>query len=114
MDVKKLQELGGIIPPTPVKQEVTWQPPEGDPVTFTVHIKKLSGGALERLWTKTSKDQSNAAALIADAVFLGDEGKEKFSYQQAFDLSPTLMDELIQAIDAVNPIKRRTVAAAKN
>jgi hypothetical protein len=114
MQIKELQELGGFVSPTPEKQEVTWHPPTGEPVTFSVHIKKLSGGAIERLWSKTSSDQSNAAALIAASVTLGDDGKDQFTYQQAFDLEPTLMEVLLGAVDKVNPLKKRSVSDAKN
>ena len=114
MDLNRLRELGGFVPPTPEKQEVTWQPIEGEPVTFSVHIKKLSAGTIEKLWSKTGQDRSHMAALIAEAVMLGDEGKERLSYDQAFDLDPSLAESLILAIDTVNPLKRRSVTAAKN
>lgn len=114
MDLTKLQEIGGFVPSAPVKKEVIWQPVEGESVTFTVHIKKLSAGSVERLWSDTRKDRSHAAALIAESVLLGDEGTERIPYDKAFELELSLANVLMEAVDSVNPTKAKTVAAAKN
>jgi hypothetical protein len=114
MDFAELQKIGGFVPSEPLKTDVTWTPPEGDQVTFAVHVKRLSAGALERLWSENRKDRSHSAALIADAVTLGEKGEERLSYEQAFQLAPSLATALLDCIDRINPQKKQTVAAAKN
>jgi hypothetical protein len=111
MDLAELQKIGGFVPLEPVTTDVTWTPPEGDQVTFTVLVKRLSAGSLERLWTDARKDRSHSAMLIAESVLLGEE---RLTYEQAFQLAPSLATALLDCIDRVNPQKKQTVAAAKN
>lgn len=113
MDLAELQKIGGFVPSEPVQQEVSWTPPEGEPVTFAVHIRKLSAGSIERLWSDTRKDRSHMAGLIAESVLLGDKGDGRLTYDQAFSLDPTLAEAFVTAIDQVNPLKKRSVANAK-
>ncbi len=120
MDLKQLQELGGIVPPTPVEQTVSWTriADNGEEVTetFAVRIKKLSAGEMERLWddARANPSRSHMAALIAASLHLGDDGKERISYDQAFTLDLTLMEALLDAVDKVNPFQRRKGKAPKN
>jgi hypothetical protein len=116
MDLKQLQELGGFVPKLPIKRPVTWQPvnddgtPKGDELTFDVFIRKLSFGALERLFDdKQPIDRQRMSAYIADAVSLGDEGKQRISYQQAMELEPTLATALMNAVGEVNSVKKQEV-----
>lgn len=114
MDLSQLQELGGFVSSTPVKHEVTWSPPEGESVTFTVHIKRLSAGVVERLWSDPRKDRSSSAILIAEAVFLGDDGAQSVPYEMAFNMAPSLANALLEAIETVNPTRKRKAGIAKN
>jgi hypothetical protein len=114
MDLAELQKIGGFVPSEPVKVKVDWNPPEGEPVSFDVHVRKLSAGALERLWVDTRTDQSSSATMISTAVLLGDKADQRLTYDQAFQLEPSLATALLEAVDQVNPRKKRTVAAAKN
>lgn len=120
MDLKQLQELGGIIPSTPVERTVAWTriADGGEEVTdtFTVRIKKLSAGEMERLWedARANPTRSHMAALIASCLHLGDDGKERISYDQAYALDLALAESLLDAIDTVNPLKRRRGNAPKN
>jgi len=109
MDIETLRELGGFVSPTPVEREVTWQPknedgtPRGEPVTFTVRIKKLSAGASERLWITDDDparaDRSRRATLLAESMFLGDR---LITYEEAFQLDPTLATQFTKEVNAVN------------
>ena len=119
MDIETLRELGGIVSPTPVDRDVTWQPrnedgsPRGEPGTFTVRIKKLSAGLSERLWVKdddpAKADRSTQAALLAESMFLGER---LITYEEAYQLEPTLATEFAKAVNAVNGWG--SGAAAKN
>jgi uncharacterized protein YcnI len=119
MDLKQLQDLGGFVPQQPVTKEVTWSRlgPDGEDVTdtFTVHVRKLSSGMIERLWAEAGKkpDQSYSARMIAATVLLGDDGTTELSYDEAFRLDPTLAEALLEdAVHPVNPLNRRK--AVKN
>jgi hypothetical protein len=48
--------------------------------------------------------------IISESVLLGDEGSERFTYEDAFNLEPSLAEALISAANAVNG----TEAAPKN
>lgn len=116
MDLKKLRDMGGIVPSAPVKTEVSWtHVAEGGEVTdtFTVHIKKHSFGTIERLFAVDGADpeRSRAAVLISESVMLGDDGSERISYEDAFQLDAGLAKVLMDAISAVNGTGG---AAAKN
>ena len=115
MDIETLRQLGGIVSPTPVEREVTWQPrdeegsPRGEPVTFTVRIRRLSAGMSERLWVRddagksngdaTKADRSSQAALLAASLYLGDR---LFTYEEAYQLDPKLATEFIKRVNEVN------------
>jgi hypothetical protein len=114
MDLSKLQELGGFVPPTPVKRQVTWTPDEGESVTFTVHIKKLSAGQIERLYRDPRRDRSISALMISETLLLGDDGKETMPFEKAFEIVPSLANALLEVIEDINPISKRKVVAAKN
>jgi hypothetical protein len=113
MDLKQLQELGGFVPKAPIKRSVKWQPlnedgtPKGDELQFDIFIRKLSFGSLERLFDdKQPMDRARMSAYIADAVCLGEGGKQRLSYQQAFDLEPTLATAFMSAVGEVNGVKK--------
>jgi hypothetical protein len=119
MDLKQLQDLGGFVPQAPVTKEVTWSRlgPDGEDVTdtFTVQVRKLSAGMVERMWAEAGKkpDQAYSARMIAETIRLGDNGATELTYDQAFLLEPTLAEALLeQAVHSVNPLNRKR--AAKN
>jgi hypothetical protein len=115
MDLQWLRDNGGIVPQTPVTREVSWTHPgpDGQDVTdtFTVRVKKLSAGAIERLYAESGKRTrtSYSATMIAETIVLGEEGDERLTYEQAFDLDPTLAEVLLRdAVHHVNPVRRRS------
>jgi hypothetical protein len=121
MDLKTLRERGGIVPSAPVKREVEWKHAVdgvGEVTdTFTVHIRKLSCGTIDRVYAAArsvtkNKDAeiSERALIISESVLLGDEGSERFTYEDAFNLEPSLAEALIAAANAVNGAE----AAPKN
>jgi hypothetical protein len=118
MDLKQLQDLGGFVPQAPVIKEVAWSHlnDEGQEVTdtFTVHVKKLSAGMVEKLWADAGKkpDQSYAARMITETIRLGDDGMSELTYEQAYLLDPSLAETLLEQVHAVNPLNRKR--AAKN
>lgn len=108
MDLKQLREKGGIVPSTPVKHEVSWThaAEDGSEVTdtFTVHVRKHSFGTIERMFATDPKDpeRSRAAVAISESIMLGEDGSERISYADAFQLDAALARLLIRAINQVN------------
>lgn len=107
MNLKQLREKGGFVPLTPVAKELTWTPPgSDDSFQFTVHIRKLSFGAVEKLWGGLDKDadKSRIASFLSSTILLGEDGKEALTYQDAYQLEPSLATVFIEAVNAVNGI----------
>ena len=108
MDLQQLRERGGIVPSAPVKREVSWTHPDADGQevtdTFTVHVVKLRFGAIERLLGPDPKDpeSSQRALLISESIRLGEDGADRLSYADAFQLEPRLARALLDAINVVN------------
>lgn len=112
MDLKTLREKGGIVPSAPVKQEVTWEHKAEDGSdltdTFTVFIRRLSCGVIDRI-RSAARDEakgeavlSERALIISEAVLLGEDGSERLSYEDADALEPSLAAALTAAVNAVN------------
>lgn len=106
MDLKQLKAKGGIVTAVPVPKEVTWihrDETTGESIedVFTVHILKQSFGSIERLFLGAA-DRSRSAAFIAACVLFGEGGKERISYEDAFQLDPSLAAALVVAANEVN------------
>lgn len=120
MELQWLRDNGGLVPQTPVIKEVSWThaDPDGADVTdtFTVRVRRLSAGEVERLWEVRAKDsdRSYTAAVLSSCVLLGDAGDTRLSYEDAFRLDPGLAEALLEdAVQVVNPLRRKR-APAKN
>lgn len=120
MDLQWLQDRGGLIPQSAIEtREVSWTHPgpDGQDVTdtFTVRVKKLTVGEVERLIAESGRKPglSYSATMISETVLLGDEGDARLTYEQAFQLDPMFADRLLaEAVQKVNPLHRRP--SAKN
>lgn len=97
MNLKELRAQGAFISGAPVVKSVTW-----NDTTFDVHIKRLSFGDYERLFTDDPEERSRSARLLSDCVLLGDGGKDALSYKDAYRLEPSLARVLIDAVNEVN------------
>jgi hypothetical protein len=112
MKLQDLKDKGGFVPSAPVPVEVTWTRagPDGAEVsdTFTIHVKRQSFGAIERLLLvdDKDKDRSQSARFIAETVCLGEKGKEAISYADAYALEPSLAGVFLKAINEVNGTAR--------
>ncbi len=109
MKLAELQNLGGFVPIEPVKVEVSWKHiPEGQEEekvdTFDVYVRRRSFGSVERLFLSDDDERSKIARFIAESVLLGEE-KEKMTYEQAYQLEPSLGKALMDAVNKVNGSK---------
>ncbi|KAF0804932.1 hypothetical protein A6D6_02696 [Alcanivorax xiamenensis] len=109
MNLNELKQAGGFASDQLVKRQITWKKSPEDTVTFEVHIAKPSYGEMERIMGEEGR--SKGAAMIALCVRLGEHGDEPISYDQAYDMLPSLVDALTKVVIEVNGIKKD---AAKN
>lgn len=115
MNLKELKARGGFISPIPVKRDVEWKhidPTSGEEVTdkFSVFVKRQSFGAIERLFV-ANDDRSKSATFISECILLGDDAKDRMTYEDAYQLDPGLAAVLVKAINEVNQTDK---GAAKN
>lgn len=106
MNLQQLLDKGGFVDVAPVQVPVTWtrQNAKGEEVVdkFNVWVRKRSFGTFERV-AALGQDRSRAATMLSECVLLGD-AQEPISYEQAFQLEPTLAWVLIAAVkDASAP-----------
>lgn len=112
MKLADLRSRGGIVDRAPIPKEVTWTRTDADGVelsdTFTIYVRKHSFGALERLFTPDEKahDRSRSAYAISESIYLGEGGVESISYEDAFQLDPTLAAVFLKALNEVNGKKK--------
>ncbi len=103
MKLAELKEKGGFVSADLVAKEVKWT--RGDEeLTFTIYVKRQSFGAMEKLFSAEG-DQSKSAKFISECIFLGENGKERISYEDAYQLDPGLAAVFAQAVNEVNGAK---------
>lgn len=108
MDLKQLRAQGAFIKVPPVPTEVTWihdDPETGEEHTdtFTVHVRRMSVGWLDRVFLPGSdKSRSRTALLISEGILFGDSGAERMSYEDAYDLDFGLAAVLLGAFTKAN------------
>lgn len=115
MKLDELRARGGLIDPTLVKKDVTWKKTDADgnteDVSFSVFVRKNSFGLLDLANQQAREGKSRSATVIAHGIRLGDKGEEELTYEDAYNLEPSLSVVLFQAFMEVN--KPRT-AEEKN
>jgi hypothetical protein len=104
MDLKNLKAVGGVVSTDLVKCAVTWEREGEEALTFDIFVRRLSFGDVERVLRDEARGHSRAASLIAAAVRLGDEGADQLSYDDAFQLKPTLAKAFANAVSEVNEL----------
>jgi hypothetical protein len=108
MELKDLRARGAFVAAPPVPTEVTWvheDPETGEEMTdtFTVFVRRMSVGWLDRVTTARADSQrSFRAALISEAVLFGENGQESLTYDEAHQLDPGLATVLISAFNQLN------------
>jgi len=92
-----------------VPTEVTWvhnDDESGEEMvdTFIVHVRRMSVGWLDRVLQPGTGaiDRSRTASLISEAILFGENGEEKISYADAYQLDFGLAAALLGAFSKVN------------
>ncbi len=100
MNLQQLTEKGGFVEAAPVKMPVTWtrKNAAGEDLTdeFDVWVRRRSFGTFERV-ASLGEDRSRSAKMLSECVLL-DEAQESLSYEQAYQLDPSLAMALIEAV----------------
>lgn len=102
MNLRELKARGGLVSTLPIPKEIEWthnDPDTGEEVTekFTVGIVKVAFGVLERVWDAPDNHGKNATLISLTVDWAG----ERLSYEDAYQLDPTLAGELVKAIREV-------------
>ena len=107
MNLAQLQAAGAFVEAAPVKTPVTWtrQNATGEEVsdTFDGWVRRRSFGTLERV-AMLGEDRSKSAKMLSECILLGEE-QEALSYEQAYQLDPSLAFALVQAVKDVGAPK---------
>lgn len=117
MNKDELQRLGAYSQPDAKKETVEWVSPGGEPVTFDVYILPRVAGAMfkARDVAKEVGDADNWSLYICTFVRLGDDGKQAFSYEEAYNLEPGLAAALVNAIVKVHgPAEKKDLPPTTN
>ena len=107
MNLKQLKAKGGIVADGLVKMEIVWKhknPDTGKNVVdkFFIHVRRQSFGVIESLFAPADDQSSRNAKYIAACVFLGEEGAEALSYEDAFNLESSLGFAILTAVNEAN------------
>lgn len=103
--LKELESLGGFVPAKPIKKEITFTI-NGEELSATIHVKKISIGEFEALFLGDTEERSRTAKAISVAVMLGPEGKEAIPFEMAYKLEPALAGAMFAAFNEVNLQKK--------
>jgi len=104
-----LRSFGGIVSDEPVKHPIRFSIGDEE-IEAHIFVRQLSIGDQERIFKAAdNKDQSRAAAMISELVTLGEDGKQRIPFQDAYKLHPNLAGAMVAAIKQVNRLD-----AAKN
>lgn len=105
MDLATLQSKGGFVPRELVKKELTWDHVGDDGEmysdTFTVFVAKRVFADAERVHNAPD-EESRSAHLISALIRLGEDGSERLTYEQAYQLDPGLAVLFLNAITETN------------
>ena len=111
MNLEQLKQKGAFVSLAPVAKEIVWKhkdPETGEEMedTLTIHVRRLSAGAIEVMREGLKKVEgeggSRNAAMVAHFVCLGEDGKESLTYDQAFSLVESLSNAMLLALIEVN------------
>jgi hypothetical protein len=110
MNLKELKEKGGFVDSSLVKKAAVWEhdvdgEAAKDEVSF--FVRRLAFGDIEKMLTGET-DKSRTAELIAESIRLGEKGKERLTYDDAYQLEPTLAKVFADAIREVNEMGKRS------
>lgn len=105
MKLSELKKAGGIVSDELVKKNIKWTrkiDEVEETLDFDVFIKRSRYGAIERIQKNDDEARSRISEIISQSIFLGEKGQEVLTYEDAYNLAPTLATAFIIAIHEVN------------
>lgn len=102
---KDLKALGAFISDERVPKEIKFKI-EGQEMTATIHVKRLSAGDYEGLFLAQQQGRSQTAEVISKTISLGEKGKEAISFEDAYKLHPDVAGAMVNAFNEVNTAKK--------
>lgn len=109
--LKDLKAMGAFVPEKPLKKEIRFKLDGDEEFVATVHVKKVGIGDYESLFLGDKEERSRTAKAISEIVTLGDDGKEKIGFEDAYKLHPSLAGAMLNAINEVNATKKSSPRA---
>lgn len=101
MKFEDLKNAGALVPTDGERKTVTWKNPHTkEEFTFDIFVKRRSYGSVERIYIDDS-GKAKGALTISECVLIG-EAAEPISYEDAFNLEPSLASVFMKAIGEVN------------
>jgi hypothetical protein len=108
MDLKQLKAVGGFASSKLIPVKKIWETPDGEKVDIEFFVIRRSFGQAEQFYklTQEKKDISVSSTLISEAVRLGKDGKERLTYEQAYELEPSLATLFFEGINEASSPKK--------
>ena len=103
--IKDLKALGAFVTDAKVQREIKFEI-DGQEYDATIHVRRLSAGDYETLFLVDKEDRSRTAKVISEAITLGDDGKERIKFEDAYKLHPSLAAAMVNAFNEVNTAKK--------
>ena len=105
--LKQMDGRGNVVAVDNPKWEPTYK---GEVVTFEAWVKQLSFGDVDRIRSlpvdSDDQERSAQALMISESIRLGKKGEERLTYEQAFQLKPSLAEAFMKAIGEVISVKK--------
>jgi len=88
-----------------------WEPTyKGEVRSFKAWVKQLSFGDVDRIRSQPvdpdDPDRSAQALMISESIRLGKKGEEQLSYEDAYQLKPSLAGAFLKAIGEAVSVKK--------
>jgi endo-alpha-1,4-polygalactosaminidase (GH114 family) len=113
MRIADLRSKGAFVSTEPVKRTIEWthQDAESGEIvtdTFDVWVIHPSFGMIETAFKEEKSEIKSAqSAAIAACIRLGEDATERLSYDDAYNLNPTLAQAMIAAINSTGAVPKK-------
>lgn len=103
MNINDLEKAGAFVQKGTEQKTVVWKNDEGGEFTFVIHIKKMSAGDYEQFIRAFNSDNSSFQASAISSILTDSENGSAplMTYEQAYQLAPSLSKLFIDAINEV-------------
>jgi hypothetical protein len=106
--LKQLNDLGAFVSEELVPKEIKFKlTDDGDEHVAQIMVRRLSIGHYEAMWGDVKENTSKTARMLCESVRLGEDGAEKMTYEQAYQLHAKIALAMSEAVAAVNGGERK-------